>query len=396
MDILLFNFHDVVLMMTTYQCTLFALLLLCIHHENRQSNIILAGFLLTQALIPMDILISFGAGFREWAMDISPNLFISFGLAYWLEGPLLLWYTRSLIYKNYRLTKKDLLYVAPFAIYTTHEILSYFLLDSSTKMAILQNYDLHAEPFMIHAFGVIREVLRVVFGIMCLVEIHHCRRRLRDTYSNIEKIDFAWLKTLTIGFLIIRTWAVLVSLAIIFSVHMDISINYRIMGLTSNYTVFILISALIFLSLSYSSTFAGFESKEDAKDDTDREKTKLDVDPEMVDQLTRYMEEHKPYLAPILTLEQLATQLSMPQRTLSTIINRHFKRNFFEFINHYRTEEAKQLLADPSHQDQTVMKIMLDAGFNTKATFNTCFKKLVGLTPSQYRNQQLAQRSTIN
>jgi len=100
------------------------------------------------------------------------------------------------------------------------------------------------------------------------------------------------------------------------------------------------------------------------------------------------MFEEKPFLANILTLEQLAKQLEMTPRTLSNTINRHFKQNFFEFINHYRVEEAKLLLANPEHKNTTMIEVMADCGFNSKATFNTFFKKLVGSTPSQYRAEQ--------
>jgi len=71
------------------------------------------------------------------------------------------------------------------------------------------------------------------------------------------------------------------------------------------------------------------------------------------------------------------------------VINRRFEQNFFEFINKYRVAEAKKLLEDPDHAQSTMIDIMADAGFNSKATFNTFFKKLVGSTPSQYRSSKL-------
>ncbi|WP_250463732.1 AraC family transcriptional regulator [Microbulbifer litoralis] len=396
MDILLFNFHDVVLMMTAYQCTLFGLLLLVIRREGYISNVLLALFLFTQAAIPVDILINFGAGFRQWAIQASPNLFYVFGFAYWLEGPLLLWYVRSLIYRDYRLKRFDLIYLVPFVAYALFEYISYFRFDSETKVAMLQGYTPYDETLLNLVIGFGREVLRVVFGALALLEIRNCRRQMRDTYSNVDKIDFKWLLILVWGFLALRGWAVLVNIALTLAAHLDVMVDFRIMGLASNYTVFILISAMIFFSLSYSSMFEGLDGR-DSKDtagDTETGSDKPAVDSQLVDKITRYMEQEKPYLAPTLTLEQLSTQLEVPKRTLSNVINRHFERNFFEFINHYRIEEAKRRLADPVQAEQTVMEIMLDSGFNTKATFNSFFKKLVGMTPTEFRHRSLPEKPT--
>lgn len=396
MDILLFNFHDVVLLMTAYQCTLFGLLLLVIRREGYISNVLLALFLFTQAAIPLDILISFGAGFRQWAIQASPNLFYVFGFAYWLEGPLLLWYVRSLIYRDFQLKRFDLVYLLPFVAYALYEYFSYFRFDSATKVSMLQGYTPYGESLLNLEIGFVREVLRFLFGIFALLEIHNCRRQIRDSYSNVEKIDFKWLLILVWGFLSLRGWAVLVNIALTLAAHLQVMVDFRLMGLASNYAVFILVSAMIFLSLTNSSMFEGLDSRDDkstgADTETEREGGKPAIDSALVEKISRYMEREKPYLAPTLTLEQLSTQLEIPKRTLSNIINRHFERNFFEFINHYRIEEAKRRLADVNGAGQTVMDIMLDSGFNTKATFNSFFKKLVGMTPTEFRHRSLPQK----
>jgi AraC-like DNA-binding protein len=97
--------------------------------------------------------------------------------------------------------------------------------------------------------------------------------------------------------------------------------------------------------------------------------------------------QNKPYLNHLLTLDNLASQLSMGSRNLSSIINRHFGKNFFEFINYYRVEESKRLLLLEENKTVTMLDIMDKAGFNSKATFNTFFKKLVGVTPTQFRKE---------
>jgi len=83
-----------------------------------------------------------------------------------------------------------------------------------------------------------------------------------------------------------------------------------------------------------------------------------EIDKDTIKFIEDYMQNKKPFLANILTLEQLATQMEMPPRTLSNIINRHFKRNFFEFINEYRIDEAKKQLAAPENKSKTIIDIM--------------------------------------
>ena len=62
--------------------------------------------------------------------------------------------------------------------------------------------------------------------------------------------------------------------------------------------------------------------------------------------------------------------------------------SFFDFINSYRVEEVKKQLADTAMANRNILGIALDCGFNSKATFNTAFKKFTGMTPSAYQKAQ--------
>ena len=358
--------------------------------DRHKSDFFLIGFLLTQAAIPLHLLINYGDGFRLIALNTSPNLYRIFETAYWLEAPLLLWYTRSLVYKNYQWSKVDFLFILPAIIYLVFTAANFYSLDYTTKYLALRDYQAVEAPVLRHLTGLARESLRVVFGIMCLIDIRHCRQQIRNRYSNADQIDLGWLKILVVAFMAVRVWAVLVSIALISKAHLNINIDFELMGLTGNYTTFILVSGLIFFSLMNSSLFEGIESREEIKKaENEKDQEKAEIDPDLINKIENYMLVKKPFLANILTLEQLAKQLEMPPRALSNAINRHFEQNFFEFVNHYRVEEAKALLADPVHKNNTMIEIMAECGFNSKATFNTFFKKLVGSTPSQYRAEKI-------
>ena len=222
----IFNTHDVVLLMTAYQCILFAILLLTIKREKPLSNFFLAFFLLQQAAIPLDILISFGAEFRNVALSWSPNLVYVFGFGYWLEAPFLLWYTRSLIYKDYRLTKKDLVYLIPFFSYLIYQVLFYYQLELQDKQHLQEDYNLFSAPHYMNYVTLFREVFRAALGVMCILEIKRYSQHIKTNFSDIERLDLTWLKMLVIGFLAIRAWAVLVGLLILLSVSFGINTNF--------------------------------------------------------------------------------------------------------------------------------------------------------------------------
>lgn len=94
------------------------------------------------------------------------------------------------------------------------------------------------------------------------------------------------------------------------------------------------------------------------------------------------MRERRLYRDPNLTLDRLARRARIPARQISGALNRTWGRNISQVINEYRVEEAKRLLAESS---QTIVVVMLEAGFQTKSNFNREFRRVTGTTPSDFR-----------
>jgi AraC-like DNA-binding protein len=59
-------------------------------------------------------------------------------------------------------------------------------------------------------------------------------------------------------------------------------------------------------------------------------------------------------------------------------------------LNHYRVEEATSALIDPAQRDTPILTIALTAGYQSINPFNRAFRELRGMTPSDFRKQQLA------
>lgn len=85
-----------------------------------------------------------------------------------------------------------------------------------------------------------------------------------------------------------------------------------------------------------------------------------------------------------LRLEQLAKIVDLPKHYLSQIINEQFKMNYFEFINHYRIEEAKTIF-EKNGKKLTAIEVGYQVGFNNKVSFNKAFKSFTGMTPLEYK-----------
>ena len=108
---------------------------------------------------------------------------------------------------------------------------------------------------------------------------------------------------------------------------------------------------------------------------------------EILPKLEHLMDEEKVYLDADLNLQQLAKKAGIHYNYLSRIINEKFGLSYNDYVNRYRIEEAKRMLADPEHSGKTILDIAYDTGFYSKSVFNTAFKKLTGMTPSQYRKR---------
>ncbi len=100
--------------------------------------------------------------------------------------------------------------------------------------------------------------------------------------------------------------------------------------------------------------------------------------------ILEYMEKEKPYLERSMTIYDLSRQTGIPRHHITQVINELHDRNFFTFINEYRVNEVIRRMKDPANKHYTVLAIAYDSGFNSKSTFNTIFKNITGLTPTQY------------
>lgn len=99
------------------------------------------------------------------------------------------------------------------------------------------------------------------------------------------------------------------------------------------------------------------------------------------------MQEEKLFLNPKLKLKLLVEHTGLNQKQVSAALNQYLGKNFNEYLNGYRIQEAqKRLIADQS-QHLTIAAIAYDCGFNSLTTFQRTFKAVTGQTPKFFQQE---------
>lgn len=297
-----------------------------------------------------------------------------------LVVPFIWLYLKKLNEPQFQFRQKHLLHFLPFVIVMLFSIL--FLIHHSDTAA----YDRFYHPtLLLNIFLYLVALCQYLFYLAYMVRlIRNFRSKALNELSNTENIDPAWLMVFLIIFLIVFLILILM---------MVVAIHRIDAGYFNNATSVVFALAIYILGykglfqhsiLTDTTILSSLETK--SEENASRE---MNVDTHLVTKLLEYMKTQKPYRDPELTLTSLASQLALSRNSLSEIINSGTGSNFYDFVNKHRVEEVKQLLENPKFKDYTILAIAFEAGFPSKSTFNSIFKKFTGLTPSKYRNRLL-------
>ncbi|WP_452220299.1 helix-turn-helix domain-containing protein [Lacinutrix salivirga] len=98
-----------------------------------------------------------------------------------------------------------------------------------------------------------------------------------------------------------------------------------------------------------------------------------------------WITEEEIYLNPDLNLTLVADKFEISKGYISQLFNANTNYNFNDFINKLRINKSQEMLLDNNYKNYTIESIGLEAGFNSKSSFYTAFKKFTNKTPVQYK-----------
>lgn len=99
--------------------------------------------------------------------------------------------------------------------------------------------------------------------------------------------------------------------------------------------------------------------------------------------LKPFFEDDEIHRNPNLKLSEVAQNLNVTTHELSQYFNENLGMGFSNYVNSYRIASAKKMLE--SNDLLTLEAIGNECGFRSNSTFYAAFKKINGVTPSQYK-----------
>ena len=324
---------------------------------------ILASFLLANALYIIDFCLPVIIN----VTGINLLWFNGIGTAFgFLFGPLLYFYTKSITQKDFHFKKTDSIHFAIFLIIILLTLIKF----QFTYVYLYFALYLQITPYM----------------IVCIKLILNYHHTLKNYFSSINKLNLTWMLYVVGAFFVM--WILDLINFTLYNLHLTsrgFGLYLTFFSLMINFIFAILI---FYRALQHPEIFAGIgEDEKQQKYEhsrlTDEEKV------EYLEKLVDYFKKDKPFLNPELTITEVARKLNVSVKYLSQVINESLGKNFYDFINSYRIEEAKRQLANESKSKKTVLEVLYDSGFNSKSAFNSAFKKHTGFTPTEFRKRPL-------
>ncbi|MGQ8337039.1 helix-turn-helix domain-containing protein [Sunxiuqinia sp. A32] len=306
------------------------------------------------------------------------------GIVLVAHTPFLFLYTKSLTIRNFKLDLKNLSHFGFVLIYIISFIPNLMLSLEERQELIYNKQNLAYEAFIPMLTLLFCQVYFLIRTIIILVKHQY---KIKSEFSYEESINLAWIKHIVFGFafIIVISFVAysLVSAKMISIYQMDSSI--------------ILINMILFFYIVYrgynqqtiylsTETSGENQIKIQQSEKLTSSKGLDDYTDPRLEELVTLMKKEKLYLDPELNIGDLANKLGIHVHQLSKMVNSQLNKNFFEFINEYRIDEFKKLATDPKNKHISILGLAMDAGFNSKATFNRIFKNATGLTPSDFRS----------
>ena len=317
--------------------------------------------------------------------DTFPNTKINYFLIPLLLalGPLIYFYTRKITEADFKFKSSMIWHFVPQIIFIIGRLGIYIYDSTQSGFDDVQNGKLFSSMPVLYIGSIIDflQNLSMVIYLLLSIQLYlKYQKHIQKIYSSENDSTLLWLR----NFLGIFT-AVFIIMQLLMQIDDITNLHY------TDYWWGHLIAAITLLYLGWYGYFTDINNIQEANVsagvlDIEISHPKGSNDQEALDKLTDIINEKALFLNSGLTLAELSKEIGKPAKDLSKLINSASGQNFNDYINGFRINAVKKAIEEGKADSYTLLSIAYNSGFNSKATFNRTFKKLTGLSPSQYLN----------
>nr|WP_315219771.1 helix-turn-helix domain-containing protein [uncultured Flavobacterium sp.] len=339
--------------------------------NSRKANLIANRYLGLFALVLGFAMIEIPLFYQKIYLEY-PNLFEMIGLIRFLTAPFL--YISILYFTSFnkKFEKQNLWHFLPFLLFLIFRF-PFFITGKNFEFS----YETGRVVFFI--LKVTLPLQTIVYWCLSFRRLQKHLTNVREISSSAQEIDLSWLKC----FLLVLLFILVGWLNLLF---------FNLNGLIKFTPLVYLVSVffLAYFSLQQKEIFDFSKSElndlsaiKENKKEAPKRVSEIRLN-ELDQKLYFSINSEKVYLNNDLSLPILAAKIGASCNETSFVINELYHDNFYNFINRYRIEEAKKLLLSEAYSQLNILGIAYEAGFNSKTTFNTTFKKHTGLSPTEF------------
>ena len=339
---------------------------------NRLANRILATILLLLSYrLTIQIMRLFGLGYYDsW-------YFVMLDLS-WVHGALIYFYTKAQTQPGYKLSGKDWVHFLPVAIQISFSVFvriqNLYWDGTKESLSLLGYYG--------YVIWMNNSTIYIVASILIILYAYKSQKLLDSVNEQFEinTAKQAWIKRILKSFLVYFSLVLIVLIVDLLIYKSANDGSYFYFTRFYYYPFFIGIAVI-----TYWIGLEGFSRRNDPE-----LTIKAVIDPDELERLKEIsgklenaMENDKLYKDQELSLNSISEHLAIKPYLISKSLSEVNNKRFNDFVNEYRVNEVQSLLQNSDNSKYTLLSIAMDAGFNSKSSFNRAVKKQLGISPSE-------------
>ncbi len=334
-----------------------------------------------------------------------------------LHGPLLYLYAGVLTGKFELSNKKNLLHFIP-ALLCYVYLINFIQLPAEQKILIYKNKGAGYETFqsILTSFVIISGIGYCMLTIL----LHRAHKKnILNQFSYTEKINLDWIQYLMYGSAVIWLCVINGNDAYVFGAVVFFVLFMGYFGITqvgvftpsnnpNDRSVVIPKEDTIVHTIDEKdfaedkqkdddtvqktdNAISGFDMTEENSNQIKKKYSRSgltdEAESELHEKLNHTIQSEKIFKRSELTLTELAKHLGTHPNYLSQVINNKENKNFYDYINTLRVEEFVKVVSNSGNNKFTLLSLAFECGFNSKSSFNKYFRKVKGLSPSEFLSQ---------